>query len=400
VKALALAFVVLATAAAAEELPAPKAGAIPLELGQIADAKGPELALSGSILKLAGNRVRFTGEVADLGETGAGESFLQLEEGGDEVLLRLPGPLEDPSRLERGKTWEVIVRLDRRVTLADGRSAIAVGPDVLVKTPAPPGEVHPGDVIVTVAGEEMFEDPGLKPWMSEEPLYRLRITKPGTGQYLRPAESAMAFEKDEGGRSTIDYRVNASAEDGRKRSNRCVFRVEGKQLRNVAFGAVELSPTGQQLRHEWIDFERDRYHDTWSARKKPFPKNIYAAECLGYAIAGFPFDRAKVMRFYVWGGRGNPIPLYGFVDGEETISARGGEERAKIVRVGLDVRQVARDIDLPEMWRRGAEAAGESWHQGDSRYWLAVRDPKVVLRFQGPFGAPGSAEGELERLRD
>lgn len=399
-KVLVIALVLLATVARAEELPAPKAGAIPLELGQIADAEGADLGLSGSILKLAGNRVRFTGSVKDLGETGAGESFVVLEEGGDQLVLRLPGPFEDPDRLERGKTWEVITRLNRRVTLGDGRAAIAVGPDILVKTPAPPGEVHPGDVIVTVAGEEMFDDPGLKPWMSEEPLYRLRITKPGTGDYLQPGESAMAFEKDESGRPAIDYRVNATAEDGRKRSNRCVFRVESGRLKNVAFGAVELSPQGKQLRHEWVDFERDRYHDTWSARKKPFPKNIYAAECLGYAIAGFPFGRAKVMRFYVWSGRGNPIPLYAYVDGEETISARGGEETAKLVRVGLDVRQVARDIDLPEMWRRGAEAAGESWHQGDSRYWLAVRDPKAVLRFEGPFGAPGSAEGELQRIRD
>jgi hypothetical protein len=57
----------------------------------------------------------------------------------------------------------VIVRIDRRVTLGDGGPRSAVGPDILVKTPGPPGEINPGDVIVTVAGEETFDDPGWSP---------------------------------------------------------------------------------------------------------------------------------------------------------------------------------------------------------------------------------------------
>lgn len=394
-----LVFALVAAAAAAAELPQPKAGAIPLELGQIAAATGPKLRLQDAPLDLAGNRVRFTAKIADLGKTAAGESFIALSEGGDQLLFRLPGPLEKPDRLDRSGTWEVIVRIDRRVILADGRAALAVGPDVLVKTPAPPGEIHPGDVIVTVAGEEMFDDPGAEPWIAEEPLYRIRITKPGSGDFHTPGETAMAENQDERGRTNIDYRVNTTAADGRKRSARCLYRVEGGRLRNAAFGAVELSPQGKQLAHEWVDFERDRYSDTFSGRKKPFPTNIYAAECLGFAMGGFPFERTAVMRFYVWGGRGNPVPLYAFVDGEEGVNTRGREENAKVVRMGLDVRQAARDIDLPEIWRRGAEAGGESWHQGDSRYWISTRKPQVVLRFTGPFGSPGSAEGELERVR-
>jgi hypothetical protein len=397
--ALVLALLLAASAARAEELPRPKAGAIPLELGQIAEATGPNLRLADAPLDVVGNRVRFTGRIADLGKTSAGESFIVFEEEGDRLVFRLPGPLESPERLDRSETWEVIVRIDRRVALADGRDALAVGPDILVKTPAPPGEIHPGDVIVTVAGDEMFEDPGLEPWVAEEPQYRLRVTKPGSGEFNKPAETAMAVSKDERGRTTMDYRVNTSAEDGRKRSARCLYRVEGGRLRNVGYGAVELSPAGEQLRHEWVDFERDRYQDTWSARKKPFPANTYGGECLGFAIGGFPFDRATVVRFYTWGGRGNPVPLYAYVDGEETVDVRGRAEPAKIVRMGLDVRQAARDIDLPEMWRRGAEAAGESWHQGDSRYWISPKKPQVVLRFVGPFGPPGSIEGELTRVR-
>ena len=395
----AIALLLVAATVHAKELPSPKAGAIPLELGQIAEAAGPKLRLSDAPLDLAGNRVRFTAQVADLGKTAAGESYIALADGGDRLLFRLPGPLDKPERLDRSRTWEVIVRIDRRVTLGDGRAALAVGPDILVKTPGPPGEINPGDVIVTVAGEETFDDPAVEPWVAEEPLYRIRVTKPGSGDFLEPAETAMAKSQDERGRTNIDYRVNVGAKDGRKRSSRCLYRIEGGRIRNVGYGQVELSAEGKQLRHEWVDFERDRYQDTWSARKKPFPENTYAAECLGFAIAGFPFARTSVMRFYVWGGRGNPVPLYAWVDGEESVDTRGRDEQARIVRVGLDVRQVGRDIDLPEMWRRGAEAAGESWHQGDSRYWISAREPHVVLKFVGPFGSPGSAEGELDRIR-
>lgn len=382
-----------------EELPRPKAGAIPLELGQIAGAEGPKLRLADTPLDLLGNRLRFEGRITELGQTSAGESFVRFAADDAELIVKLPGPLEEPERLDRSATWEVILRPDRRVTLADGRAAIAVTPDILIKTPAPPGEIHPGDVIVGVAGEELFEDPRVEPWVAEEPLYRVRITRPGAGSFLQPAESAMAEEKDSSGRKGMDFRVNTTADDGRKRSVRCLFRVEDGRLLNTAAGAVELSPEGKQLRHEWVDFERDRYSDTFSGRKKPFPRNTYASECLGFALAGFPFARTNVMRFYVWGGRGNPIPLYAFVDGEETVRARSGEEAARVVRTGLDVRQVARDIDLPEQWRRAAEAGGESWHRNDSRYWISTRKPQVVLRFTGPFGAPGSAEGELERVR-
>ena len=54
-----------------------------------------------------------------------------------------------------------------------------------------------------------------------EPLYRIRVTKPGSGDFLEPAESAMAKSQDERGRTNLDYRVNVGAKDGRKRSSRC-----------------------------------------------------------------------------------------------------------------------------------------------------------------------------------
>ena len=136
-------------AARAAERPRQIAGAIAIDIGQLARAEGPRLALGGSGLELAGNRVRFTARVREIGRSSAGESFLVVGDEKVELTLRLPGPLDAPERLDREKVWEVIARPDRRDRLADGSDAIVVGPDILVKTPAPPGEVHPGDVIVT-----------------------------------------------------------------------------------------------------------------------------------------------------------------------------------------------------------------------------------------------------------
>ena len=81
------------------------------------------------------------------------------------------------------------------------------------------------------------------------------------------------------------------------------------------------------------------------------------------------------------------------------MNTRGRSEPAKVVRVGLDVRQVGRNIDLPEEWRRGAEQAAEAWNAGDSRYWVATRSPHEVLRFEGSLGAAGSAQASIERVR-
>jgi hypothetical protein len=51
------------------------------------------------------------------------------------------------------------------------------------------------------------------------------------------------------------------------------------------------------------------------------------------------------------------------------------------------------------MWRRGAEAAGESWHQGDSRYWISVREPHVVLKFVGiPLDSNRVRSADLRRV--
>jgi hypothetical protein len=79
----------------AKEPPSPKAGAIPLELEQIAEAAGPKLRLSDAPLDLAGNQVRFTAQVADLGKTAAG-GLHHLADGGDRLL-----PAPRPARQAR-----------------------------------------------------------------------------------------------------------------------------------------------------------------------------------------------------------------------------------------------------------------------------------------------------------
>jgi len=393
----------LAATAHAGEPPRPKAGIVPLELEQVAQASGPELRIARPDMTLAGKRVRFVAQVVETGRTGAGEAFLILTDGDDRVVFRMPDVLERPERLTPGVDWEVIARLDRPVTLADGRQAIAVMPDLLVKTPGLPAEEKPTDVIAKVVGETMLIDPPLVPYESEEPLYRARITAPGSGlarEFTEPRASALATAKDDQGRTMYNAIRTDRADDGREQTTSCIFRNDGGKLRNVEFGQVVVDPpTGARSDEQSVNLENEQFNDTWSARKRSFEPNTYAATCLGTAISGFPLASAKVVRFYVYGGRGLPLPVYAYVDGEETLEVRGRPERAARIRVGLDVRQTSRSVDVPEVWRQHAESAGEVWFGGESTYWIATAPPHEMLRFEGLLGPPGAPEAVIERVR-
>src|SRR5581483_11857545 len=119
----------LGVALASDEPPRPKAGIVPLELAQVAGASGEDLRIASPAMSLAGKRVRFVGKVAEVSATADGQQVVVVTDGDARVVLRMPGVLEDPSRLDRAKEWEDIARLDRPVGLADGRQAIAVAPD-------------------------------------------------------------------------------------------------------------------------------------------------------------------------------------------------------------------------------------------------------------------------------
>jgi hypothetical protein len=105
------------------------------------------------------------------------------------------------------------------------------------------------------------------------------------------------------------------------------------------------------------------------------------------------------VRLYVYGGRDIPVPVYAYVDGEETLDVRGRPERATRIRMGLDVRQTSKSIDVPEVWRQHAEAGSEVWFGGESSYWIASAPPHEMLKFEGALGPPGSPEAVVERIR-
>ncbi|MBM4246672.1 MAG: hypothetical protein FJ148_23235 [Deltaproteobacteria bacterium] len=400
--ALALALVASAAARPARaEAPRQRAGIVPLELAQVAGATGTELATADTTL--AGKRVRFTAKVAETGRTPAGEAILVLTDGGARVVFRMPDVLERAERLTPDVEWEVIARLDRPVQLADGRAAIAVMPDILVKTPGLPAEEKPTDVIAQVVGATMLVDPPLVPFESEEPLYRMRITDPGKGlkrEFTELRASALASAKDDQGRTMYNAIRTDRAEDGRERTTSCIFRSDGGELRMVEYGEVEVEPaTGRRSNETGVNLENEQFNDTWSARKRSFERNTYAGVCMGTAISGFPLGRARVVRIYVYGGRGIPVPVYAYQDGEETLDVRGRPERATRIRMGLDVRQTSKSIDVPEVWRQHAEAGSEVWFSGESTYWIASAPPHEVLKFEGPLGPPGAPEAVVERIR-
>jgi len=216
--------------------PRPIAGVVPLEIGDVAGAEGPTLRVDDDY-DLAGKRVRFVAAVAGVGKTASGEHFIAFEGDGERVVLRLPGPLEKASRLGEKGQWAVIARLDRPVTLEGGQHAIVVGPDILVKTPGPPGTIRADDIIVEVAGEELFGEPTTRPWESAEPIFRLRVLEKGDRRedFLSPGATGLARSR-KGGKEFFDYQQVTSAQDGRKRARRCVYELDKGRLRNFAYG--------------------------------------------------------------------------------------------------------------------------------------------------------------------
>lgn len=388
----------LVPCAARAEAPRPVAGIVPLTIEDVAEAEGPNLRIDDYELDLVGKRVRFVAEVDDVGTTSAGEHYVALEGDGERVVLALPGPLEDAHRLDDEDEWSVIARYHRPVTLADGRRAIFVGPDVLVKTPGPPGAFRPEDVVLTVAGEEFFQEPTSEPWESEKPLHRITITDEGRNpeDFLLPDATGFAAVRKKG-KQLYDYQQVTRAKDGRKRAQRCVYELAMGRLRNTQFGEVELDAKGERTRQRWVDFGSDKFRDTWSAARKSFPPNTYQAACLSIGMTGYPVE-SRVVRFYVWGERGMPVPVYAYIDGEETLNTRGRDEKAYRIKIGLDVRRAATEVDVPEPFKKEAEAAVETWHAGDSTYWIAAEEPHDVLRFEGPLGPPGSPIARVDRI--
>src|SRR5262249_54897119 len=156
---------------------------------------------------------------------------------------------------------------------------------------------------------------------------RMRVTDPGKGlkqEFTEPRSSALATAKDDQGRTMYNAIRTDRAGDGRERTTSCIFRNEGGKLRLIEFGEVQVDPaTGKRTNETSINLENEQFNDTWSARKRAFEPNTYAAGCLGTAMSGFPLGSAKVVRIYVYGGRGIPLPVYAYVDGEETLDVRG-----------------------------------------------------------------------------
>jgi hypothetical protein len=397
--------VLLGGGCARVENPTPHGGVLPLSGQQAAGLRGAELDLpreNAADLPLAGRRVRLVGQVSEVAGTSGVGKVLQVVSEGSQVLLRLPGRLEDPSRLAAGQDWEVLARLGEPVRLEDGRQAISVAPDIVVKTPGPPASERPTDVVVRLRAAEFFVDPAIAAFDAREPLYRL--TEVGEKARFRvdfnqPGPSGLATAVDAQGRRFLDYRSVTRSSDGRQYATRCVFRIEGGHLRNVGFGRVEIAPDGVRSQEHWADLEQGASRDSVSGKTTPFPANTYGTPCLGFAVAGFPGETESVVRFHLSSGSGDISAAYAVLDGTESVTTRGRSEAAWRIKLGIDIRRSAALVDIPDSFRDYAEATGEAWYGGESTYWLAERKPHEVLRYRGLLGPPGTPDVLIERIR-
>jgi hypothetical protein len=385
--------------ACAPHSPVIKGGVLAVTPKQILESqeRGSDMPLStfdkGEV-PLTGKRVHLVGKVSFPGAGPAGEPLMEIDGAGGKLLLRLPGPLDRPDALAPESEWELLARLDPPVTLGDGRRAFPVAPDVVVKTPGGPAFEKPSDTVVRVAAAEDFGSPNLPSWERTSPIETIKVRPdPATRmklEFVTPGASGLQYAEGAEGKRFFDYRFVRSADDGRKKTWRCVFREDDGRLRNIGFGFAIAGPDDQPLQDRWIPIEGGQIVDPLLATRKDRPQNTYADVCLGIALAGFPFREASLVRFFLASEYNPSVAVYAANEGEEILEIAGRSERTYRIRVGFDVRRSAAEVDVPQNIRRYVEGAAESWYDGDVYFWLRAEEPHWALRYAGRLGPPGA----------
>jgi len=385
-----------------------------------AGRSGPDVSLGSAAIPLAdiradpqrfvGRAITTRGTVVTTGRS-SGSPWIDLvdtKEGGRLTFL-LASTAEAGAFEEMiGKTIDLMISVDGTASLEDGRPAIRVTPLQIIASIRrfdEPQELTPEMSAGVKAATEsmkslratMFRDPGAQ---SEE------ITV--TGRYLDPDLQKPLFER--AGRSRVErsgnsaspaylYSATAFAVDGARQDVTCRFRVENGDLRSVSYDETVRKPDGSQASTQRIDFVNGKGFDKVSAKSFPWPRNIYAAPCLPFAMRGFPLGKAVVVDFFLWSDYDPFSAMFAALDREEPVSGPSGSVAAARIRMNLNDEKTLRSLDLPmpQAYDMAREIIGQM-RPVDSIFWIASDAPHDLVRFEGPTGAPGSTRIVVEHV--
>jgi len=137
--------------------------------------------------------------------------------------------------------------------------------------------------------------------------------------------------------------------------------------------------------------ERRREHVDFSSRTIPLPEALYPEVMLPFVLRWFPFD-GQLRSVYAWMNDRFVARVYHEQVGETTLDLPIGKRRAIEFMMYPDFGDW---VPLGTVLTKLSKAFVPKY-----RMWFEPHPPYSVLRFEGPYGPPGSVEIvlELERL--
>lgn len=329
---------------------------------------------------------------------------------GDTALLLLPaGGAPDLFGDLHGKELEMLIRVEQRTTLADGRTAVRAFPlqvAAMTRFGAPAQREIPSEALESVkeAGKRQrraagfFRDPNLPSSRTREPVYRVTFLDEKLRRPFWYLPGPVTTERT-GSPAAPEYRFASltRSEDGHSKEAVCAFRVEDRFLRNIAYDETVRDPSGVQVSAQHFDFVSGTMMDKVTGVRRPWPENIYAPACLGFALAGYPFDQQRNLSFFIWSEYEPTAPMDAVLDGVEQVTVPAGTFDCYRIRMNVDTERMMQRLVLPsEQAYALARGVAEQMRPADSVMWLTTAWPHVVIKTEGPMGPPGTSPAVME----
>ena len=360
--------------------------------------------------RFRGSTVHTSGRLEAFGAAPEGTWMELAPAAGGKPLVLVMTAATAPGTLDswRGKKLELGLLVESPMILADGRRGVRATP-LEVSTAIEPAastampkelEEHLAKLpeAAVAVRTELFADPGLPSFSTDAPA-RVTLLDPDLKTPVWTEPRSVSLDRS-GAPSSPSYRYRAldRSTDGAEREIVCRFRVENGRLRSVAYDETVRNPAGAVTYENHLDFVNGEGYDPLSGKKYPWPKNVYAAPCLPFAVTGFPLDGTRIVSFHLWSDWDTFTPVDVALDGPDRVSVPAGDFAAVRLRMNVNRERLVGSLALPMPQAYDmARDAIDQMKPPDTLYWLSARPPHLWLRTEGPMGPPGTSRGILER---
>jgi hypothetical protein len=317
------------------------------------------------------------------------------------TLLLPPGAAFHGDDL-RGKEIELLMHVHEPVVLGDGRQVVRVHPLQLSAmtryAPRITQAMPPPLTAAPAVQGGFFRDPQLPASSATQPAVKFTFVEPDVPRPFWYLPGPVTIEKSGDARSP-EYRftTRTRSESGYSRESMCRFRVEADRLRSVAYDEITRDPTGSSTNETHLDFLSGTVMDKVTGARGPWPQNIYPANCLGFALGGFPFRELPRLDFFGWSEFEPLAAMYAVLDGSEQVTVPAGRFECYRVRMNVDTERMVRRLAFPsEQAYDLARGIARQMQPPDTVVWLTTGAPHVVVKLEGPLGPPGTSRAVME----